>query len=344
MKNSLKEKFIAISRTPVRISFFGGGTDYPIYYERHPGAILGTSIDQYIHITVTETRPFFGHILDHKFRIVYSKTELVQNIQEIQHPSIRECMKYMGIDDYVDIHTVSDLPAKTGLGSSSACTVGFLKALHAFLGKEVTPQELAEKACFIEQKCIQEKVGSQDQFHAAFGGFNLIEFKDTEIQVTPLNLPKEKIEALEDHLMVFYTGLTRFADDVLQEQIKKTKSFSNDAILQEMYAMTFEAKNILMKPLSQQPVAEFGRLLHKSWLLKKQLSNKISNPLIDQAYKIAMQAGAYGGKLCGAGNGGFLALFVPIEAQASIREQLKELPEVKVRFDETGSQIIYQRE
>jgi len=336
-------KSLVISRTPVRISFFGGGTDYPIYYARHPGVILGTTINQYIHVTVSETRPFPGHILDHKLRLVYSKTELVHKVQEIQHPSIRECLKYMNMNSYIDVHTISDLPAKTGLGSSSAFTVGFLKALYAFQGIEIFPQKLAEEACFIEQKCIQEKVGSQDQFHAAFGGFNLMEFNASEVLVTPLNLSKEKIEVLENHLMVFYTGLTRFADDVLQEQIEKTKDCSNDNILEKMYEMAYEAKDLLMKESVDKMVSKFGKLLHESWLLKKQLSNKITNPFIDQAYEAAMQAGAYGGKLCGAGNGGFLTLFAPIESQSKICEKLKDLPKIDIRFEREGSSIIYQR-
>ena len=209
---------LIISRTPVRISFFGGGTDYPAYYEHQKGAVLGTTIDQYTYISVkTLQSPFF----DHNIRIAYSKTELIKKVHEIEHPSIRECLKHRGLDGNLDIHIFSDLPARTGLGSSSSFTVGFLNALDALQGKKSSKQQLAKEACHVEQSCICETVGSQDQFHAAYGGFNVIEFSSSHIHVRPVILSRKKKQLLEDHLLVFFTGITRFASEIVQEQIKK---------------------------------------------------------------------------------------------------------------------------
>lgn len=336
------KKPLVISRTPVRISFFGGGTDYPAYYRENSGAVLGTTIDQYIHITVNEIGHFQDHILDHKFRLVYSKTELVKSIDQIQHPSIRECLKHLQINRFMDIHTISDLPARTGLGSSSAFTVGLLHALYSFLKKDITKQKLAETACLVEQKLIREKVGSQDQFHAAFGGFNLIKFYGNDIKVEKLAILPSKMLDLEEHFMVFYTGLTRYAEEILEEQIGRTKNRSNDTILQEMYNLVFEAKNLLISANSSNFVRDLGYLLHESWLLKKQLSSRVSNSLIDKAYKQAINAGAYGGKLCGAGSGGFLVLLVPPEEQARVRQSVSYFSQVPVRLENNGSTIIYQ--
>jgi len=329
-----------ISRTPVRISFFGGGTDYPIYYNRFPGAVLGTAINKHVYISLNVLGDFFSH----RIRIGYSQAELINYVDEIKHPSVRHCLKYKNIHNNLDIHIFSDLPAKTGLGSSSSCTVGFLNALHALEGKKVSKQKLAEEACFVEQDLIQENVGSQDQFHAAFGGFNIIEFKNSQVTTRPFVISKEKLEHLQEHMLVFYTGLTRFASEILEEQIIKTKTLSNDEVLQKMYSMVYEAENLASKLSKQEFVQEFGKLLDESWKLKKQLSSKISNDFIDDHYNIAKDAGAYGGKICGAGGGGFLVLFVPSDRRALIREKLKVLLEVDVRFENEGSSIIYMRD
>ncbi len=326
-----------ISETPLRISFFGGGSDYPIYYWRAPGAILGVTINKYIRVSLNSIEPFF----DHKIRIGYSKTEFVRNVHEIRHPSIRECLIYKDIDKYLDIHIFADLPAKTGLGSSSSFTVGFLKALYAFESKSISKQGLAKEACLIEQVRIGENVGSQDQFHAAFGGFNLIHFSGSDIRVEPVQISEERLQVLESHLLLFYTGITRFASEVVVEQIQKTADKDNDSLLKQMYEMTFQAKDILLHSSSETFVQEFGSLLHESWLLKKQLSKKISNPQIDQAYEACMQEGAYGGKLCGAGNGGFLAIFAPKETHEAICQRLSLMRKVEVRFEHEGSKVIY---
>ncbi len=332
---------LIISRTPVRISFFGGGTDYPAFYQEHQGAVLGTTIDQYTYISVKTLKSSF---FDHTIRIAYSKTELVKDVNDIEHPSIRECLKYRGLDGGLEIHIFSDLPARTGLGSSSSFTVGFLNALDALQGKKSSKQRLAKDACHVEQMCIRENVGSQDQFHSSFGGFNIIEFTDSHIHVRPVVLSKAKKQLLEDHLLVFFTGMTRHASQVLQEQMDKTKSRKNDAYLREMLALVGQAEETLIATPEDHVVKAFGKLLHESWELKKQLSSKISNPHIDEAYDAALNAGAYGGKLCGAGNGGFLAFFVPPDRQSRVREALGGLQEVDFHFEVEGSTIVYMKD
>jgi len=329
-----------ISRTPVRISFFGGGTDYPEYYLRKKGAVLGTTINKYTYISINTLSDFF----DHKIRLGYSKTELVKHSSEIAHPSVRECLKHHGIDESLDIHIFSDLPAKTGLGSSSSFTVGFLNALYALKGKNISKQKLAEEACFVEQKLIQENVGSQDQFHAAFGGLNILEFTKNHIQARPVIISSKKLKLFEDHLLVFYTGLTRFASEVVKEQIDNTKTLSNDIYLQKMKEMVYAAEDIISKSSDEAFMKELGDLLHHGWELKKKLSSKISNPTIDLAYELARKAGVYGGKLCGAGSGGFLAFFVSPDKRQNVRKALSKFLEVDFKLENAGSSIIYMKD
>jgi len=329
-----------ISRTPVRISLFGGGTDYPDYYNRNKGAILGTTINKYTYVSVNTLSEFF----EHKIRIGYSKTELVKNVDDIIHPSVRECLKHKNIDENLDVHIFADLPAKTGLGSSSSFTVGFLNALYALEGLKISKHSLAKEACHVEQNLIKENVGSQDQFHAAFGGFNVIEFEKDYINVRPLIISTEKLKILKDNLMIFYTGLTRFASNVVKEQIEKTKTKSNDHYLLKMHEMVYEAENIISNDSNDIFIKKLGCLLDESWNLKKQLSSKISNQIIDDAYNIAKNNGAYGGKLCGAGSGGFLAIIAPLNKQKNIKEKLKNLLEVDFEFENQGSTIIYMKD
>lgn len=332
---------LIISRTPVRISFFGGGTDYPAYFRKYHGAVLGTTVNKFTYTTVKELE---GSFFDHNIRIAYSKTELVSSVDQIEHPSIRESLKFKGLLGNLDVHIFSDLPAKTGLGSSSSFTVGFLNALYALHGQKISKQKLAEEACHVEQNLIQENVGCQDQFHAAYGGFNVIEFKNSHTQIRPVIFSREKKEYLEKHLLVFFTGMTRFASNILKEQIEKTEKRMNDSYLEQMLEKVYEAEEIIVTLPAEQMVKKFGSLLHESWKLKKQLSDKISNPMIDEAYAAALRAGAYGGKLCGAGSGGFLAFIVPPEKQESVRDALKELQEVDFRFENEGSTIIYMKD
>ncbi len=327
-----------ISKTPVRISLFGGGTDYPDYYQRRKGAVLGTTIDKYIYLSVGKLSAFF----DFKFRISYSLLEKVKAIEEIQHPSVRECLKHLNHIEGLDIHVSAELPAKTGMGSSSSFTVGLLNAIYNLQQKTVSKEMLAKEALHIEQSLIGERVGSQDQIHAAYGGLNIIEFSASGYQISPLQLSTLKKSLLEESLLLFYTGISRFANDILEEQIQNTKAGSKDHYLQEMYEMVFQAKEILLHEDSSLLVDKIGHLLDKSWQLKKQLSSKISNLQVDQYYELAKKNGALGGKLCGAGHGGFLLLMVPKDKQAKVREALKDLLEVHFQFEENGSQIIYQ--
>lgn len=323
-----------ISRTPFRISFFGGGTDYPVWYKEHGGAVLATSINKYCYITCRYLPPFF----EHRNRIAYSKTEYTQTISEIQHPSVRETLNFMNIERGIEIHHDGDLPARTGMGSSSAFTVGLLNALYALKGKMVTKRQLALDAIHIEQDRIKENVGSQDQTIAAFGGFNKIEFSsEQEIQVQPITLKSEKMQRLQEHLMLFFTGFSRTASEIAGEQIKRTHDKKSE--LNKMMGMVEEAISILNGGDSN--ITDFGRLLHESWMLKRSLTDKISTQQIDKIYEVALDAGALGGKLLGAGGGGFILFFADPELQPKVKEKLKNLLYVPFKFENLGSQIIY---
>jgi D-glycero-alpha-D-manno-heptose-7-phosphate kinase len=323
-----------ITRTPFRISFFGGGTDYPAYYLENGGAVLATTINRYCYISVRFLPPFF----DYKHRIVYSKTELVNDIEEIVHPSVRECLRYMQIGEGLEIHHDGDLPARTGLGSSSSFTVGFLNALHAFKGRLISKMDLSEIAIHVEQKMIKENVGSQDQTLAAFGGINIVRFCDDwnhHICVDPLCLNQTRIEQLQNSLMLFFTGFVRFASNIAGEQIRQTPKKKKE--LFEMKSMVNEAAKILSEASE---IDDFGRLLHEAWMLKRSLTNKISSEKIDDIYQTARSAGALGGKILGAGGGGFILFFVRPEDQSKVKEALGLL-HVPFQFDYSGSEVIY---
>ena len=323
-----------ISRTPFRISFFGGGTDYPVWYKEHGGAVLATSIDKYCYINLRHLPPFF----DYNYRLVYSKSEQIQEISEIQHPSIRETLRFMNSDKGLEIHHDADLPARSGLGSSSSFTVGLLNAMYAMKGKMVTKRQLTLDAIHIEQDLINENVGSQDQTSAAFGGFNKIEFGgEQEIQVQPITIGAKKSQELHGHLMLFFTGFSRIASEIAGEQIKKTPD--KTAELYRMLEMVDEAIDILNS--SDSDITDFGRLLHESWMIKRSLTDKISTSQVDKIYETAMQAGALGGKLLGAGGGGFILFFVEPKFQPMVKEKLKNLLYVPFKFEDLGSQIIY---
>jgi len=326
-----------ISRTPVRLSFFGGGTDYREYFERNGGAVLGTTIDKYTYVSVNRLSEFF----EYKIRVGYSKAELVNNVDEIVHPSVRETLKFKNMKGNLDIHIFADLPARTGLGSSSSFTVGFLNALYALEGRTVSKQQLAEEAIHIEQQLIRENVGCQDQAHAAFGGLNIIEFSKGGIVVRPVIITREKYEYLNDSLLVFYTGLSRLASDIAKEQIENTQACSLDDYLMRMHEMVFDAERIISQEDAPGMVRTLGELLNEGWELKKRLSTKITNDFIDDIYAKARRAGAYGGKLGGAGGGGFLFMLVDRDKQQAVRDALKDLLEVRFRFESEGSKIIY---
>jgi len=326
-----------ISRAPVRISLFGGGTDYPDYYLRHGGAVLGTTIDKYVYVSINRLSNFF----EYKIRVGYSKSELVNSVNDIAHPSVRECLKFRNMDGNLDIHIFSDLPARTGLGSSSTFTVGFLNALYALEGKMVPKERLAKDALYIEQQVLKENVGSQDQIHAAFGGINVIEFDARGFRIRPVAITEEKREALRESMMVFFTGQTRYANEILKEQVERTRAAENDHYLERMHAMVLEAERIVSDESCEKMLRRIGELMHESWQLKKTLSSRVTNDVIDKAYEVALSAGAYGGKLSGAGGGGFLTLIVHPEKQKAVRAALKGFLEVGFGFEDEGSTIIY---
>lgn len=323
-----------ISRTPFRISFFGGGTDYPVWYKKQKGAVIATSINKYCYITCRYLPPFFKH----KHRIVYRNVEYPQDTSEIQHPAVRESLVFMNIDRGVEIHYDGDLPARTGLGTSSSFTVGLLNVLYALKGKMISKRQLALNAIHMEQDILKENVGSQDQITAAFGGFNKIEFDgDKEFKIQPVTISKKNYQSLQDHLMLFFTGFSRTASDIAMEQIKKTPERKKE--LGKMAEMVDEAIDILNKDTSD--INDFGILLHNSWMIKRKLTNKISTPTIDNIYDNALKAGALGGKILGAGGGGFILFFVEPEYQNKVKEKLNDLLYVPFKFDNVGSQIIY---
>jgi D-glycero-alpha-D-manno-heptose-7-phosphate kinase len=322
-----------ISRTPFRVSFFGGGTDYNGWFQDHSGAVLATTIDKYCYISCRYLPPFF----EHKSRIIYSKMEHVRgSIDEIEHPSVREVLRFLNIHEGVEIHHDGDLPARTGLGSSSSFTVGLLNGLYALKGHMVTKEKLAREAIHVEQDMIKENVGCQDQILAAYGGFNLIEFGGTNhLRVQPLTIPSAKSDLLQEHLMLFFTGFSRHASSIAKSQIENIPK--KKAELARMYEMVREAVEIL----NGHDLLKFGRLLDESWKLKRTLSEEISSAHIDDLYATAIRAGALGGKLLGAGGGGFVLLFVQPSSKDKIRSKLKDLLEIPFKFENLGSQIIF---
>ncbi|MCC6758254.1 MAG: kinase [Candidatus Omnitrophica bacterium] len=321
-----------ISRTPFRMSFFGGGTDYPAWYNEHKGAVLATTIDKYCYITARYLPPFF----EHKSRIIYSKMEHITNVEDIDHPSVREVLKFLKINDGIEIHHDGDLPARTGLGSSSSFTVGLLNALYALKGKMPTKEQLATEAVHIEQDLIKENVGCQDQTLAAYGGFNFIEFGGpNHLQVRTVTVSPERLRELQSHLMLFFSGFSRTASEIAATQIKNTPNKTKE--LTEMYGLAVQALDVLKSG----NIVDFGKLLHESWQLKRSLSEKISTSHIDEIYNAAREAGAQGGKLLGAGGGGFVLIFAKPEDQPKIRARLKDFLEIPFKFESLGSQIIF---
>jgi len=323
-----------ITRTPFRISFFGGGTDYPVWYKKNGGAVLSTSINKYCYITCRYFPPFFKY----KYKISYSKIEEASYHHQINHPSVRESLKFLKFKENLAITYDADLPARSGLGSSSTFTVGLLNALYGLRGEIKTKQQLALNAIHIEQNMIKESVGSQDQTAAAFGGLNKIEFDGiNQLTVHPLTIDQKKLNNLQNHLMLFFTGLSRNASEIAAEQIRLTPQKSQE--LHTMRQMVDEAINILYN--KKDNLNDFGKLLHESWQLKRGLSSQISNSIVDEIYNTGIRAGALGGKLLGAGGGGFILFFAKPEAQECIKKKLKKYLYVPFRFENSGSRIIY---
>jgi len=322
-----------ITRTPFRLSFFGGGTDYPAWYRQHGGAVLATTIDKYCYISCRSLPPFF----EHRIRVVYSRIEDRQRIEDIQHPAAREVLRFLDVRRGVEIHHDGDLPARSGMGSSSAFTVGLLAALHALEGRMVGSERLTEESIRIEQEILRETVGSQDQVCAAYGGFNHIVFSTSgEILVRPVILPRARVDELQASLMLFYTGIKRTAADVAETYVCSLDQKKRQ--LRLIREMVDEAIEILC---SSAPLTDFGALLHESWAAKRSLSDAVSNSEIDSMYDAAMAAGALGGKITGAGGGGFLLLFVPPDRQRGVREALHDRLHVPFAFEGGGSRVIF---
>ena len=319
--------------TPMRISFFGGGTDYPVWYRENGGSVLSTTINKYCYITCRWLPPFFTY----HSRISYTKVENVDANEEIQHPSVKGCLKFLGIDEGVEIHHIADLPARTGLGTSSAFTVGLLLGLYGLQNQMRDKHSLASDAIFVEQEVIGEAVGAQDQVSAAYGGFNRINFPaDGRIEVNRVMASPGRLAELESHLALFFTGFSRTASELAKEQIQMTPHRSHE--LELIHQMVDEGESIITDP--NRPLDDFGRLLHEGWKIKKSLTRRISNPELDAIYDAGMEAGALGGKLLGAGGGGFMLFYVPPERREALRRRLSSLLCIPFKFSDRGSHVV----
>ena len=322
-----------ISRTPFRISFFGGGTDYPSWYRKHGGAVLATTIDKYCYLTCRYLPPFF----EHKYHVVWSKIESCRSIDEIEHPAVRAILRHMGVDRGVEIHHDGDLPARSGMGSSSAFTVGLLHALYALQGRMPDKHTLAMESIHVEQDVMEETVGSQDQVSAAYGGLNHITFLPSgDISVRPVTITRDRAKELNSHLMLFYTGIRRTAANVAGSYVEDLEARRRP--LRIMKELVEESVAVLSE---REDIHVFGELLHEAWQAKRSLSAQVSNPQVDDLYDQAVMAGAIGGKLTGAGGGGFLLLFVDPSRQQDVRTRLSDLIHVPFEFDFGGSQIVF---
>lgn len=323
-----------ISKTPLRISFFGGGTDFPEFFHEHGGAVLGTAIDKNIYHSVTR---FPSELFDYSIRLAYRRTECVRTLDEIEHAPFREVLRHFGIERDVEIALAADLPSLSGLGSSSSFTVGLINALSAFSGKFMPKDVLARKAIHMERDVLRETVGWQDQIFAAYGGLNLIEFeRGGTFNVHRIALSKERQRELEDSILLFYTGITRRASEVETNKLRNLARIRENLL--RMYRLVEQAHGILT---GNGPLSEFGRLLHSSWMEKRALDPGVSSTEIDRLYQLGIDAGALGGKLLGAGGGGFIAFFVPKERQAAVREALAGHFEISFSMNAAGSSIIH---
>lgn len=328
------ERGMIVTRTPLRISFAGGGTDLPDFYERDYGAVLSTAIDKYIYVTVKRHSELFYEPI----RLNYSRSEQVNRVNEIDNDIARECLLLLGIDPPIYISTVGDMPASTGLGGSSSFAVGLLNALHAYRGERVSAGQLAEEACHIEIDVLGQPIGKQDQYAAAFGGINFFRFRSGgHVAVEPQRLANGALGELFDHVQIFWTGHQRDASHVLAEQKANTASKFESLLAMRRHA------DVLHQLMTGEHVDArcFGRILDETWQLKRRLASTISNPEIDAWYERARAHGAIGGKLCGAGGGGFLLFIVPPERQDCVRRALSDLMQVPVRYEVHGSQLVH---
>lgn len=323
---------MVITKTPFRMSFFGGGTDYPEFFKEYGGSVLSTTFDKYCYVTVRHLPKFF----EYTNQISYSRIEHVKNIEEIKNPAVRETMRFL---DMRELHVGydTDLPARSGLGSSSSFVVGMLNGFYSLKGKYADKKKLADEAIYIERVLCKENGGIQDQIAAAYGGFNRITFKDTGYSVEPVVLRNSRKDELNQNLMLFFTGFSRISSDIANIQKQETKNRVRELL--EMLNLVEEAQKILVDTHSD--LNEFGKLLHYTWELKRGITSKISTDSIDTIYKKALEAGAVGGKLLGAGGGGFMLFYVEKDKRARVREALGDLLYVPFEFENEGAKIMY---
>lgn len=321
-----------ITKTPFRMSFFGGGTDMPAFFNEHGGAVLSTTFDKYCYVTVRHLPPFF----DYTSELVYSRIEQVDSIEKIEHPLVRNCIKFLDMHE-LRVNYESDLPARTGLGTSSSFAVGLLNAFYALKGKHASKKQLADEAIYVERELCKESGGWQDQIAAAFGGFNRIDFKDNGYKVSPIIILPGRKQRLNDNLLLFFTGFSRFSSEIQ----KSTEAAIKDktAQLREMLALVNEAQEVLVNDKSD--LDDFGRLLDTTWRLKRQTGAKISTGSIDELYEKGIKAGALGGKLLGAGGGGFLVFYVQPEKRQAVLAAMRDLLHVPFAFENGGTQVLY---
>lgn len=321
-----------ITRTPFRISFVGGGSDLEAFYAKSEGAVLSTSIDKYMYIS---SHKFF---FPGQIRVKYSETETVNHLDELKHPLLRETMRKTGVTGGLEVSSIADIPAGTGMGSSSSFTVGLLHCLYAHKRQYVTHEQLAREACEIEINILGEPIGKQDQFAAAFGGLNVIRFKaDGTVVVEPLYIDPEKYNALQQNLVMFYTGNQRKASDILAEQKRNISAEDKFLVLKSMVRLVFDLREVLFSG----SLTDVGNILHENWILKQKLASQISNTAIDEIYRAGLEGGATGGKLLGAGGGGFMLFYCEPGKQARLAEKLRHLERFDFGFDREGSKLIY---
>lgn len=326
-----------VARTPLRVSFFGGGTDYPEYFARARGAVVGMAIDKYVYIAALR----LSSMVEYRYRLSYSRIELENDAAAIQHPVVRSVISHYGVEGPLDLSIMADLPAKSGLGSSSSFTVGLLNLVAALQKRPMTKLDLARQAVYVEREMLHENVGVQDQYHAAFGGLNRFDFEAGRTRISPVQMTAPCLTALTGSLFLVYSGVTRFASATLDEQMEKTRSGGSDRDLSHLLTLTDQAVQVLEGEDPERMLATFGAMLHEGWETKKRLSTKVSNPAIDTLYTAALEAGALGGKLCGAGSGGFLLMLVPPERQVRFLERLEGVAVCRIGVDTVGTTILH---
>lgn len=327
---------LAVSRSPLRISFFGGGTDYPEYYQRLPGAVVGTAINKYVY---TAALPMAG-FAENRYRVTYRQTDAVDDIADIKHNVVRAVLQDMNYRDPINIAIFSDIPGNSGLGSSSSFTVGFIKLIEHLRGRRITALDLMRASVRVEKELLAENVGIQDQTHAAFGGLNKYNFHGDDFSIRPIRMHTDCRDALNDSLVLVYTGSQRHASVAVDAQINRTRAKKIDAELGSLVALCEESVTILEGDHPDQMLRDLGQLLNDGWRVKRSLSDKVSSAQIDEIFEVGVSLGAYGGKLCGAGNGGFFLFLAAPEAQKKIAARFGRENIVKISIEDEGAKIL----